>query len=424
MTVQSIAFFEQKDCPLHKGKALPGNCTRSDPERIHALTRGMKAAGKLMKVFVTRRIPQEGTKILSAAADCEVSLWDSDEPVPKAELLKGVQGAHGLLCLLSDKIDAEVLDAAGPNLKVISTLSVGFDHLAISEIKKRGIRVGYTPDVLTDATAELTVALLLATARRLPEGVEEVKNGGWSSWKPLWLCGYGLSGSTVGVIGLGRIGMAIAQRLMPFGVKRLLYSGRTAKPYAAEVHGEFVPLDTLVSESDFIVVSCSLTPETQGLCDKAFFSKMKNTAVFINSSRGAVVNQEDLYEALSTGQIAAAGLDVTTPEPLPTNHPLLTLKNCVVLPHIGSATYSTRGIMSALAARNLLGGLQGTEMPSELTFDGQTLDVSRRVYRRGPRCLLMVMVHTDSDTANSQWMEERTSCSTHMLSSFFNTYGA
>lgn len=321
-----------------------------------------------MKVFLTRRIPQEGMKILSTAGVCEVSQWDSDEPVPRAELLKGVQGAHGLLCLLSDKIDAEVLDAAGPNLKVISTLSVGFDHLALDEIKKRGIRVGYTPDVLTDATAELTVALLLATARRLPEGVEEVKSGGWSSWKPLWLCGYGLSGSTVGVIGLGRIGMAIAQRLMPFGVKRLLYSGRSAKAHAAEVNGEFVPLDTLVSESDFIVVSCALTPETQGLCDKAFFSKMKNTAVFVNSSRGAVVNQEDLYEALTTGQIAAAGLDVTTPEPLPTNHPLLTLKNCVVLPHIGSATYSTRGIMSALSARNLLGGLQGTDMPSELSF--------------------------------------------------------
>lgn len=328
----------------------------------------MQTVGKLMKVFMTRRIPPEGMKIISSAGVCEVSLWDSDEPVPRAELLKGVQGAHGLLCLLSDKIDAEVLDAAGPNLKVISTLSVGFDHLALDEIKKRGIRVGYTPDVLTDATAELTVALLLATARRLPEGVEEVKNGGWSSWKPLWLCGYGLSGSTVGIIGLGRIGMAIAQRLVPFGVKRMLYSGRTAKAHAAEVNAEFVPLDTLVSESDFIVVSCSLTPETQGLCDKAFFGKMKNTAVFVNSSRGAVVNQEDLYEALTSGQIAAAGLDVTTPEPLPTNHPLLTLKNCVVLPHIGSATYSTRGTMAALSARNLLGGLQGTEMPSELTL--------------------------------------------------------
>lgn len=328
----------------------------------------MQTVGKVMKVFVTRRITQEAMQVLSAAGICEMSVWDSDEPVPRSDLLKGVQGAEGIICMLSDKIDAEVLNAAGPNLKVISTLSVGFDHLALEEIKKRGIRVGYTPDVLTDATAELTVALLLATARRLPEGVEEVKNGGWSSWKPLWLCGYGLSGSTVGIIGLGRIGMAIAKRLMPFGVKRLLYSGRTAKPHAAEVNGEFVPMDALVAESDFIVVSCSLTPETQDLCNKAFFGKMKNTAVFVNTSRGAVVNQEDLYQALKNGQIAAAGLDVTTPEPLPTNHLLLTLKNCVVLPHIGSATYSTRGIMSLLTARNLLAGLQGTDMPSELIF--------------------------------------------------------
>ncbi|CAL8267033.1 unnamed protein product [Boreogadus saida] len=328
----------------------------------------MQAVQQLMKVFITRRIPPEGAKLLSQAGVCEVAQWDSDEPVPRAELLKGVEGAHGILCLLSDKIDAELLDAAGPNLKVISTLSVGFDHMAMDEIKKRGIRVGYTPDVLTDATAELTVALLLAAARRLPEGVEEVKNGGWSSWKPLWLCGYGLSGSTVGVVGLGRIGLAIAKRLKAFGVKRTLYSGRTAKAYAGEVGGEFVPLDTLVAESDFVVVSCSLTPDTKGMCDQAFFSKMKKTAVFINSSRGTVVNQEDLYQALSTGQIAAAGLDVTAPEPLPTDHPLLTLKNCVVLPHIGSATYSTRGVMAELSAQNLLGGLQGTDMPSELTF--------------------------------------------------------
>ncbi|CAL9706728.1 unnamed protein product [Knipowitschia caucasica] len=327
----------------------------------------MQTVAKIMKVFLTRRIPPEGMQILTSAAGvCETSAWDSDEPVPRTELLRQVQGAAGILCLLSDKIDAEVLDAAGPNLKVISTLSVGFDHLALDEIKKRGIRVGYTPDVLTDATAELTVALLLATARRLPEGVEEAKNGGWSTWKPLWLCGYGLSGSTVGIIGLGRIGLAIAHRLMPFGVKRLLYTGRSSKPHATEVNGEYVPMDTLLAESDFIVLSCSLTPETQGLCDKAFFSKMKNTAVFVNTSRGAVVNQEDLYEALKSGQIAAAGLDVTTPEPLPTNHPLFTLKNCVVLPHIGSATYSTRGIMSSLAARNLLAGLQGADMPSEL----------------------------------------------------------
>uniref|UniRef100_Q0VFF4 D-isomer specific 2-hydroxyacid dehydrogenase NAD-binding domain-containing protein n=1 Tax=Xenopus tropicalis TaxID=8364 RepID=Q0VFF4_XENTR len=232
----------------------------------------MKAAQQIMKVFVTRRIPPEGHKLLSQAALCKVQQWDSDEPIPRAELLKGITGAHGLICLLSDKIDKEVLDTAGPSLKVISTLSVGFDHLALDEIKKRGIRVGYTPDVLTDATAELTVALLLTTCRRLPEAIQEVKNGGWKTWAPMWMCGYGLSNSTVGVIGLGRIGLAIARRLKPFGVKKFLYTGRQPKPECdEELNAEFVSCEKLAEESDFVIVSCSLTPETVGFCNKDFF---------------------------------------------------------------------------------------------------------------------------------------------------------
>ncbi|KAM8941649.1 glyoxylate reductase/hydroxypyruvate reductase isoform 2-T2 [Lycaon pictus] len=303
---------------------------------------------RLMKVFVTRRIPPEGRAALARAADCEVEQWDSDEPIPAKELERGVAGAHGLFCLLSDHVDKRLLDAAGANLKVISTMSVGVDHLALEEIKKRGIRVGYTPDVLTDATAELAMSLLLTTCRRLPEAIEEVRNGGWTSWKPLWMCGYGLTQSTVGIIGLGRI-------------------GRQPRPQeAAEFQAEFVSTPKLAAESDFIIVACSLTPATKGLCNKDFFQQMKTTAVFINISRGDVVNQDDLYEALASGQIAAAGLDVTTPEPLPTNHPLLTLKNCVILPHIGSATYGTRNTMSLLAANNLLAGLRGEPMPSEL----------------------------------------------------------
>ncbi|NXW87010.1 GRHPR reductase, partial [Alopecoenas beccarii] len=329
--------------------------------------RGERGGSAAMAVFVTRRIPAEGLRVLSQAAGCHVQLWDSEEPVPRAELLAGVAGKRGLLCLLSDRIDREVLEAAGPGLKVISTMSVGFDHLALDEIKKRGIRVGYTPDVLTDATAELSVALLLATCRRLPEAVEQVKNGGWTTWKPLWMCGYGLSNSTVGIIGLGRIGQAVARRLKPFGVKKFLYTGSRPKPEnAAEFGAEFVPLTRLAEESDFIVVTCALTPATQGMCNKDFFSRMKKTAVFINTSRGAVVNQEDLYDALVQGRIAAAGLDVTTPEPLPTDHPLLSLRNCVILPHIGSATHATRSTMAVLAADNLLAGLRGDPMPSEL----------------------------------------------------------
>ncbi|NP_001082496.1 glyoxylate reductase/hydroxypyruvate reductase, gene 2 L homeolog [Xenopus laevis] len=316
-----------------------------------------------MKVFVTRRLPPEGQKLLSKS-DLDVQQWDSDDVIPKEELLKGIEGADGLLCLLTDTIDKEVVDAAGPKLKVISTLSVGFDHLALDEIKQRGIKVGSMQHLSTDVTAELAVTLLLTTCRRVPEAMEEVRNGGWKTWSPMWLCGYGLSDSTVGVMGLGRIGLGIAQRLKPFGVKRFLYTGiPPCLKSVEELKAELVSTEKLAEESDFVLVSCPLTPETAGLCNKDFFQRMKKTAVFINTSRGPVVNQEDLYQALVTGQIAAAGLDVTTPEPIPTDHPLLTLKNCVILPHIGSATHGARNAMSVLAVNNLLKGLAGEVMP-------------------------------------------------------------
>ncbi|KFP50532.1 Glyoxylate reductase/hydroxypyruvate reductase, partial [Cathartes aura] len=227
----------------------------------------------------------------------------------------------------------------------------------------RGIRVGYTPDVLTDATAELSVALLLAACRRLP-------GGGWTTWKPLWMCGYGLSDSTVGIVGLGRIGQAVARRLKPFGVKKFLYTGSHPKPEcAAEFEAEFVPLTRLAEESDFVVVTCALTPATQGMCNKDFFSKMKKTSVFINTSRGAVVNQEDLYDALAHGQIAAAGRWPVARDELGTALGMFTAFPCVafmILPHVGSATYATRSTMAVLAANNLLAGLRGEPMPHEL----------------------------------------------------------
>ncbi|XP_029458874.1 glyoxylate reductase/hydroxypyruvate reductase-like [Rhinatrema bivittatum] len=328
----------------------------------------MKATGKqLPKVYVTRRVPPEGMKILQESGICEIEQWDSDDPVPRTELLRKVAGVQGLYCLLTEKIDEEVLKAAGPSLKVVSTMSVGYDHLSLDALKKRGIQVGYTPDVLTEAVAELTVALLLATSRRLIEAVDEARNGGWGTWKPLWMCGNGLTQSTVGILGLGRIGAAIAKRLKPFGVKKFLYADIGPRPeVAATISAEFVSLDVLAQQSDFITVCCALTPETQGICDKHLFSKMKNSAVFINTSRGAVVNQEDLYQALVSGQIAAAGLDVTVPEPLPVDHPLFKLKNCVILPHIASATVETRNAMAALAANNILAGLKGEALPKEV----------------------------------------------------------
>ncbi|KAK1176015.1 glyoxylate reductase/hydroxypyruvate reductase-like [Acipenser oxyrinchus oxyrinchus] len=326
-----------------------------------------KTQQALPRVYVTRRVPPEGLKILRQSGMCNIELWDSDDPVPRQELLKKVSGVDGLLCVLTEKIDAELLNIAGPNLKVVSTMSVGYDHLSRDELKKRGIRVGYTPDVLTDSVAELTVALLLATSRRLIEAVNEAKNGGWGTWRTMWLCGYELSQSTVGILGLGRIGVAIAKRLKPFGVKRFIYTDVAPRPeLAAQIQAEYVSLDELAKESDFLAVCCALTPETQGICNSALFNKMKNTSIFINTSRGAVVNQDDLYNALTSGQIAGAGLDVTVPEPLPTDHPLFELKNCVILPHIASATIATRNAMSALAANNLLAGLKGEAMLKEL----------------------------------------------------------
>ncbi|XP_006272140.1 glyoxylate reductase/hydroxypyruvate reductase-like [Alligator mississippiensis] len=319
------------------------------------------------RIYVTRQIPPDGMKILHQSRLCHIEQWDSEDPVPRSELLKKVAGIQGLYCLLTEKIDAEVLDAAGPSLKVVSTMSVGYDHISLQELKKRGIKLGYTPDVLTEAVAELTVALLLATSRRLLEAAEKAKTGGWGTWKPLWMCGHGLTDSTVGILGLGRIGVAVATRLKPFGVKRFLYTDMSARPeVATSIPADSVTMDELARLSDFIVVCCALTPETQGICNKSLFSQMKDTAIFVNTSRGGVVNQDDLYQALVNGQIAAAGLDVTEPEPLPTDHPLFKLKNCVVLPHIASATVSTRNAMAALAANNLLAGLRGEAMEKEV----------------------------------------------------------
>nr|XP_002732924.2 PREDICTED: glyoxylate reductase/hydroxypyruvate reductase-like [Saccoglossus kowalevskii] len=321
---------------------------------------------KRFKIFVTRNIPQKALDILQP--ECHVTQWKSDDPVPRSELLKNVPGIDGLYCLLTDTIDGDILTAAGPSLKAVSTMSVGYDHINLAELKRRNIPLGYTPDVLTDATAELTVSLLLATSRRLLEAAEQVRNGGWGSWVPLWMCGSGLSNSTVGIVGLGRIGMAVGQRLKPFGVKRFLYTGRSPKSDSHLLPAEFVSLDDLLLQSDFVIACCSLTPETTDLFKTETFEKMKSSAIFINTSRGGVVNQDDLLEALESGTIKAAGLDVTVPEPLPTDHPLLELENCVVLPHIGSATVETRTEMSVLAANNLLAGLKGHPIPCQVQF--------------------------------------------------------
>ncbi|KAF2364581.1 D-isomer specific 2-hydroxyacid dehydrogenase catalytic domain [Trinorchestia longiramus] len=298
---------------------------------------------------------------------CDVDVFEGPA-MPRDQLMARVAGKSGLFCFLTDLIDAHVLDAAGSSLSVVSTMSVGYDHLDIQEMKKRNIKVGYTPDVLTDATAELTVALLLATSRHLFQTNMELRTGGWGQWSPMWMLGRGLSGSTVGIFGLGRTGQAVLQRLAGFNVAKFLYSSTTEKSLDATFPpAEFVSFERLLRESDFVLCTAALNDQTRGKFDRNAFTAMKETAVFVNTSRGGLVDQDALVWALQTGQIWAAGLDVMTPEPLPTDHVLTTLPNCTLLPHIGSAEVATRVGMAELAADNLIGGLfEDKSMPKRL----------------------------------------------------------
>jgi lactate dehydrogenase-like 2-hydroxyacid dehydrogenase len=316
------------------------------------------------KTVVTRRIPRAGLEMVQQETD--LRLWDSDEPIPRATLLEWVQGIDGLYCLLTERIDDELLDAAGPSLKVVSTLSVGYDHIDLKACRRRGIAVGNTPGVLTETSADLTVALLLATARRIPESMAAVRNGEWTTWKPEWMAGYDIYGSTVGIMGLGRIGAAVARRLSGFDC-RILYNSPKPKPeIAGPLGAEFADFEVILAECDFISIHTPLNAETRNLFNAETFRKMKRTAVLINTSRGGTIDQDALYHALVTGEIAGAGLDVTTPEPLPTTHPLLQLPNCLILPHIASASYATRAKMAVLAANNLIAGANGLPLPNPI----------------------------------------------------------
>lgn len=318
------------------------------------------------KVFVTRSrdsFPDPMLDQLEAA--CSVSYFSKDSPIPKQELVQDIKDKDALLCLLTDRVDKEVLQEANA-LKVVATMSVGYDHLDIEALKERDVKVGYTPGVLTDATADLTVSLLLTTSRRLIEGNAALKAGDWSAWSPLWMCGPQLFESTVGIVGLGEIGRSVMKRLKPFGVKRFVYCGRTKKDESYEDGAEFVTFDELLQDSDFVVITCSYTPDLLHKFDRRAFNLMKKGSVLINTSRGGIINQDDLVVALTNGDIFAAGLDVMTPEPLPTDHPLTKLDNCVLVPHLGSATIQTRGKMMQMTVENLLAGLQNQTMPAQI----------------------------------------------------------
>ena len=310
-------------------------------------------------VLVTRQPLGRALEIISA--DASVDLWGGDVSMPRAELLARVASVDGLYCMLNDRIDRELL-AAAPQLRVVSTMAVGVDNIDLAVCTRRDVVVGHTPGVLTEATADLAVALLLATARRLGEGIEHVRSGRWGEFQPDLLLGRDVHSSVIGIVGPGRIGSAVARRAAGFGAS-ILYTGPTAKPTLEQEFGaKRRDLSGLRSEAAHVMLTAPLRPDTHHLIDASALRLMKSTATLINVARGPLVDTAALYEALRSGWIAAAGLDVTDPEPLPADHPLLGLPNCVVLPHLGSASVQTRTEMAEMAARNLVLGLNGEPM--------------------------------------------------------------
>jgi len=308
-------------------------------------------------VAVTRIIPEAALGPLRAAG--EVRLWEDYLPPSPAELAALLRGCDGALTMVTDRIDATLLDAA-PGLRVVSTFAVGYDNIDVAAATARGVAICNTPGVLTEATADAAFSLLLAAARRIPEGIAYVRGGEWRAWRPMVLLGHDIHAATLGIVGLGRIGRAVARRARGFEM-RVLYHGRERQPDAERELGvAYAPLDELLAVSDFVSLHCALTPATRGLIGAREFGIMRPDAILINAARGPVVDTDALVAALRDGQIGGAALDVTDPEPLPADHPLIGLPNAIVVPHTASSTVATRDRMADLAARNILAVLGGT----------------------------------------------------------------
>ncbi|HET7578195.1 MAG TPA: D-glycerate dehydrogenase [Bacillales bacterium] len=310
-------------------------------------------------VYVTREVPEKALQALKEIA--EIGMWPgAEEPVPREILLEEAAKADGLVTMLTEKIDEELL-ACNEELKVVANVAVGYDNVDVEAATKQGITVTNTPDVLTDTTADLTFALLMAAARRIAEAVDYVKEDKWTVWSPMQLAGLDIHHKTIGIVGMGRIGQTVAKRAKGFDME-ILYHNRSRKPEAEKQLGAtYAGFDELLGKSDFVVCLTPLNEETKDMFNADAFGKMKNSAVFVNVARGGVVDEEALADALRLGKIAGVGLDVFKNEPIGSNHPLLQFENVVALPHIGSASRETRMAMIELACRNAALVLQGEE---------------------------------------------------------------
>jgi glyoxylate reductase len=322
--------------------------------------------GSIWTVAVTRKIPDAGLRPLQETS--EIKLWDQELPPSPEELDGLLDGCDGAITLLTDRIDGPVLDRH-PGLRVISNFAVGYDNIDVPAASERGVLVCNTPEVLTSATADHTWALLLAAARRIPESIAYVRDGKWKTWGPLLLLGREVSGATIGIVGLGRIGKEVAKRARGFDMRVLAFDPFEDAAFAKEHGITYVPLEQLVAESDFVTLHVALTDETHHLIGATELSRMKPTAILVNASRGQVVDTAALVDALRSGSILGAALDVTDPEPLSADHPLVNMTSCIVVPHTASATVQTRDRMAELAAKNLLAGLSGERPPAAVNAD-------------------------------------------------------
>jgi glyoxylate reductase len=325
------------------------------------------------KVFVSRIIPDEGLDLIRT--ECDMDLWEGELPPPHDVLLAHLRDKQGLVSLLTDKIDADLMDM-NPQLKVVSNMAVGYDNIDIRAATEHGLPIGNTPGVLTDTTADFAFALMMGAARRLVEAANYARAGKWKTWGPKLLTGQDVHGATLGIVGFGRIGQGMAKRASGFDMRVLYYDVNRREDLEQSLGVTYADMETLLAQSDFVTIHTDLNEKTRHMFNADAFAKMKRTAILINTARGPIVDPDALNDALRQGDIRAAALDVTEPEPISVDSPLLALPNCLIVPHIASASTDTRAKMAEIAARNLLAGLQGERLPT---------CVNPEVYERGIR---------------------------------------